>query len=209
MSGVSGEKSEQFLFATAGVQTTPLISVANAPTVYANHLGLSDDAAELSRQLGDLTLDLGSGHEYLAQALSSEAPGTRVVSLNPKLYDEAFRGSIQERNWTSASRLSVAGLAQALPFRSNRFSSAVSLFAFPTVFDETTRVDEVLTTPIEEYQRSYEELVRVLRPGGTAYLGPVWYEAKNMDALSHIPGIDARIVDPPAGTLSALHIIKL
>lgn len=209
--------SPQLRLALDSQQLTPLTGPERALDDYANFLDLPYGAAVLSERLGGLVLDVGSGYEYFGRALSAQT-STRVVSLNPKLLDEPFRTDIAER-WAedpaanATARMSVAGLVQALPFKDNTFDSVVSLFSFPTIFDEQAVKkghSKPEPLPPAEYAPSYQEIVRVLKPGGAAFLGPVWYPGVSAQALQAVSNIIAsyEFVDPPAGSLSALHITK-
>lgn len=131
---------EQLRLALGSQQLTPLTGPERALDDYANFLDVPHSTAALSERLGGLVLDVGSGFEYFGRALSAQT-STRIVSLNPKLLEEPFRTNLADQ-WAedpaanAAARMSVAGLVQALPFKDNTFDSVVSLFSFPTIFDE-------------------------------------------------------------------------
>lgn len=78
---------------------------------------------------------------------------------------------------------SVAALSIALPFKEDSFDTVVSLFALP-----------FWVLP-EDRDKSFREVVRVLKPGGRAYLAPVLDSAieQIQPLLENIDGIDFHI----------------
>ena len=141
---------------------------------YLNTLGITE------QDLKGLVLDLGSGN---MERFSREASqiGKVVVSLNPKLVgsnvvSEAKEGEGFENGWFSDyiesnvpwQRRSVAAIAQRLPFGNETFDTIVSTAAVPGYLAR------------DDYHAAVDEIVRILKPGGKAYFGPI-YEKPDRD----------------------------
>ncbi|MBI2798484.1 class I SAM-dependent methyltransferase [Candidatus Saccharibacteria bacterium] len=117
---------------------------------------------------GDV-LDLGSGD---LDRFSREATrhGIKVTSLDPHLVKQSQRnqvktGSHYEFPWHSDlpwTKNSVAGLAQELPFKAESFDTIVASASAPGYLDP------------RDYDIFLKETNRVLRPGGKAYLFPLF-----------------------------------
>lgn len=111
--------------------------------------------------LGERVLDLGSGRiEKFAQEAAKR--NVEVYSLNPALTLEKHRERL-EKVPESIRKRSVAGFAQELPFKSDVFDSVLSMWAIPYYL----KYDE------EEYENTFKEIIRVLKPGRRAFLIPV------------------------------------
>lgn len=114
--------------------------------------------------LGETVLDLGAGY-------SGELPehaarrGIKVYSLSESFSDEHYRKLLKKHLSSKLNKKFpfTAGLAQELPFKSNSFDSVLSCWAIP-MYLETNK---------EEHEAAFKEIVRVLKPGGKAYLGPL------------------------------------
>lgn len=65
-----------------------------------------------------------------------------------------------------ASRVAAAGLAQRLPFRNASFDRVTSTWAFPTCLYDCGGSNGA-------HVDGYSEILRVLKPGGMARLGPL------------------------------------
>ena len=118
--------------------------------------------------LGKTVLDLGSGMEgQFARAAARR--GIDVYSLSGALGSERFRKilrkeCIKNREERRALNRSVGGLAQELPFKSNVFDSVLSSWAIPYHLEKNKK----------DYEASFREIARVLKPGGKAYLAPIY-----------------------------------
>lgn len=123
---------------------------------YLDLLGITE------HDLGNLVLDLGSGVSELF-ARKAQKRGIGVVTVNPKLSKEQARTTSSEAMKEDASyeRKAVAALAQALPFKDNCFDSVVSVYAVPYYLAPS------------DLSTVFKEIVRVLKPGGKAFLSPV------------------------------------
>jgi SAM-dependent methyltransferase len=114
----------------------------------------ADSAAQLAQYVeldGARMLDVGGGPGYFRDAFS--AAGASYVALDSDVGELAGPGLITER--------SVIGSGMALPFRDDAFDVCYS-----------SNVLEHVPHP----WRMAEEMLRVTRPGGTAFLSyTVWY----------------------------------
>ena len=136
------------------------------------------EAAEYIRQLnirpedleGKRVLDLGAGRDLnFARGLPEENIHAEVVSLSPAF---SFLHPYIARDGAEAGKLAVAGMAEELPFKENTFDTVVMFYV--TLHIDT---DERMTS-------SLNEIVRVLKPEGVAYIGPL------MLVKNQPPGID-------------------
>jgi ubiquinone/menaquinone biosynthesis C-methylase UbiE len=154
-------------------------------------------AAELDVLLesfrGKKILDLGAGSGLgLARGLKELGIECEVHSLSPAFSEpgpaQEVTGFIQDE----ASRLSVAGMAEELPYAANSFDTVAVLHVLEHVRSET-RVAKIL-----------EEITRILRPGGVAHIGPIpdmlpenfmdsWLISKESldNILRHLPDVQA------------------
>ena len=123
---------------------------------YTHELGVTE------HELGSFVLDLGSGLGE-SFALGAQKRGIDVVSVNPKLSEEELRRKTESAVSldTSYRRKAIAALAQGLPFKDNCFDSVISLYAVPVYLLH------------DEYEGVFREIIRVLKPGGRAFLHPV------------------------------------
>jgi ubiquinone/menaquinone biosynthesis C-methylase UbiE len=144
---------------------------------YKDKLRLKDE--DLS---GKKILDLGSGPtSKFAQDVKKRFPETEVVSL-----DYSFKGARRtyfEPSLTKEASEGVAGLDRAkglftaLPFADNSFDVIVSSAAMPLYLNNPKQIEQ-----------SFKEVVRVLRKGGKAHIGPVAYT----DVISKDPKKEIR-----------------
>lgn len=138
---------------------------------YLQSLGISED------DLRGIVLDIGSGkNEQFSK--TAAARGIRVVSLNPRLVIDVQRERVKSPLWgIEWQRRSVAALAQKLPFRDESFDTIVSHYSIPLwILGE------------ENIVTALREVVRVLKRGGKAYLGPP--KPAYTDEAKFIQGLD-------------------
>lgn len=177
-------------------------------TGYSETLGLPRDNLELCDQLGRLVIDIGSGYGQFAHDISKIAAvldmPTKVININPQLTVLDHREVTLDVNGNIKSQTaSIAALVEKLPLCSGVADSIVSSWAFPLCNDE--RDD-----PPEEYVAGYSEIVRVLKPGGMAYVGPTYWPHKNLAVLNKIPNISVRAIESGSdSSLSSIRIRKL
>lgn len=124
---------------------------------------LGDDFMEMRGKLG---LDIGSGR---SEKFSKEGAkiGLKIISMAPYLKDGMPRledGEIDPTFLQDWQKLSVGGIAQEIPFTDNTFDYEVGLFSVPYY----------LPLASEEYEVFFKEVLRTLKPGGNAYLAPVF-----------------------------------
>lgn len=168
-----------------------LWAFAQHPHDYVAYLDLPVDPQERLSVLGARVLDIGAGRGHFAAdtvRLAAEVGGEiQVAQLNPQLLVPSFRKILGR----SATQAAVIGLVQNLPYADESFDSVVSLAAFPTIFNESTYAT------FDDYKKAYDEVVRVLRPGGNAYLGYVGNYALNLNrrALSQTEHAETLAID--------------
>jgi|SRR3990167_2040311 len=125
--------------------------------------------------LSGTVLDIGSG-KFELFSKGAAARGIKVISLNPRLVDEMQREWVKRPvegiEWQERS---VAALAQNLPFQDESFDTIVSHYSIPMWILEEEGVITAL-----------REIVRVLKPGGKAYLGP----PASIGQIEFIKGLD-------------------
>ena len=110
--------------------------------------------------LGKTVLDLGSGTRgRMAEAAAKR--GIEVHLLSAAWNSKFYRKILKDEGF---SKNAIAGLAQELPFKSNVFDSVLSSWAIPMYLENTKK----------EYEDSFREIARVLKPGGKAYLAPIY-----------------------------------
>ena len=125
------------------------------------------EAAEYIKQLnirpedleGKRVLDLGAGRDLnFARGLPEENIHAEVVSLSPAF---SFLHPYIARDGAEAGKLAVAGMAEELPFKENTFDTAVMFYVTMHIVSDQ-RMKACIT-----------EIVRVLKPEGVAYIGPI------------------------------------
>jgi len=129
---------------------------------------------------------LGSGPTVkFAQEVQKNFPGTKVVSLDYS-FEERERSDFSyfptEETRKGAEKVEkISGLFTALPFKNETFDTVVSSAAMP-----------LYLTSLEQIEKAFEEVIRVLKKGGKAYIGPVTYtdiidtDSKKMIQETHI-----------------------
>ncbi len=153
--------------------------------------------------LGKTVLDLGSGVTgKFARDVAKR--GIDIYSLSGAWGSEKIRKAwkeelIKSEEGRKALGRSVAGLAQELPFKSNVFDSVLSSWAIPYHLDDYEENRD-------EFEASFREIARVLKPGGKAYLAPVterlvglkcFNEIKNALKKEGLADIDVQEVKGP------------
>jgi SAM-dependent methyltransferase len=108
---------------------------------------------------GKVVLDLGSGAlEKFSRNLRERGIEAEVYSLNPDYFFQKYRSVIKnQEDWSGNS---VAGLAQALPFKNEKFDRIYGLMSV-TYYED----------PIEKMKSAQawvSEVARILKPGGEA-----------------------------------------
>ncbi len=176
----------------------------DGPYDYYTTLGLSEADDTLCQELGEVVIDIGSGYEEFSvqykEVAAREGIDAEVININPHLSIPEFRSDVTEQLGEQA-RPSVAGLVGELPLRDAIADSVVSSWAFPCTYDERRE-------PEEAYVEPYREIVRVLKPGGTAYVGPTYSVQKNLGALEHVEGVHVEVVEGRSPFMSMLRITK-
>ena len=114
--------------------------------------------------LGEKDLDLGSG---VTGGFAKEAAeqGIEIYSLTPAFNKPGIRKFLKN---------AAAGLVQYLPYKSNVFDSVLSVWAVPAH----------LPSDKKDYIESFKEIVRVLKPGGRAFLAPI-LSTYDFDLVEH------------------------
>jgi ubiquinone/menaquinone biosynthesis C-methylase UbiE len=137
--------------------------------------GLSDYESILDFDKNDFkgktVLDLGSGQtERFSRELKDFDNDTEIVSLNPDYSINHIRKRMPKSE--DHQKMSVAAIAQDLPFGSESFDRIVALYSVPWYYNPQENP--------EAYEAWISEIIRVLKPKGIARLGPVFVEDKNI-----------------------------
>ena len=118
---------------------------------------------------GKTILDVGSGKELLFSREAREA-GITVISMNPELgKDETMRKKLTKKlPWYRNKRLkagvdearsrTMAARAQAIPLQDESVDVITGLFSATSYIKDP-----------EELKQAFDEMMRVLKPGGNAY----------------------------------------
>ncbi len=121
---------------------------------------------------GKVVLDLGAGPEAkLSSGLRKLGITERTISMSP---DYSVPKSQQRVKGANPEAKEVAGLGQALPLANES-------------------VDVVLSLHVTEHQKysellaMVEEVARVLKPGGTAHIGPTFLNEHEQEAMEQDP----------------------
>lgn len=139
---------------------------------YKNILGLQDTDITQAQRI----LDLGSGPTMgFAEDIKKKHPEKEVISVDLALADDE-----QRKLWNTPKDLpGVAALFTNLPFADNSFDLAVSSCAFPLW---------VPKKDIEHIRKGIVEILRVLKPGKKALLGPFIGPWKEREVAPHFSG---------------------
>ena len=130
----------------------------------ADYLNVFDlDESEL---VGKRVLDVGSGL-LMRFAREAKAKGISVVSLNPEFTDKFVRQEAEQydaygrklrfwQKWRNKLPPRVVGIAQYLPFTNDSFDVVTGFLSVPLY----------LPPEKEEIAKAFNEMMRVLKPGG-------------------------------------------
>ena len=156
---------------------------------YCQKLGLPVD-----EWAGKRVLDIGSGLSELF-AEGARKLDINVISQNPVLADNSMvniRKRLARDHESTGGGQTVAALAQELPYKDESFDAEVSLFAVPGYLPEY----------VEQYRKTFNEIIRTLKPGGKAYLFPILPEMEEdpkfnalVDELSTVATVDFQEVE--------------
>ena len=147
---------------------------------YVKYLGVNE------ADLGKTVLDLGSGRtERFAR--TAHEKGIQVFSVSPNLADSNDLNSLDiqkvksrhddmnnpnyDRIKTKDVGRTVAAVAQKLPFKSESFDSVISLWAVPYY------------VPDMDLKKTLEEIMRVLKPRGRGFFGPVSTQRMELEEI--------------------------
>lgn len=128
-----------------------------------------------SNNLEGKVLDIGSAEaERFARDAKKYGYDIETFSVNPKmsskeerdtrkyLIDRRQQAEMFDYNKTLPTPLEpIAALVQNLPFKDETFDTVISCFAMP------------LWIPPSDFEQSFKEICRVLKPGKKAFLGPI------------------------------------
>jgi len=139
---------------------------------------------------GKKVLDLGSG-EMQKFAREAGKLDIEVISLSPKSARQLYRDQAVWANLESLFEPSVpliAGIAQELPFKDQAFDVVVSNWAVPWYIPRDQKA----------YNLAFQEMSRVLKPGGQAFLYPVSEDRKKLArvALGTVAGVSFGLERP-------------
>lgn len=102
-------------------------------------------------------LDVGAGGAGFAKWAKEQGIADKIYSLEPR-----------EEVLTKRDK-SIAALAENIPFRDESFDLVISVFAIPNIYLDEGSADEIK----EKVKNSFNEMVRVLKPGGEIRLASV------------------------------------
>lgn len=116
-------------------------------------------------------LDLGAGPELkLAKELHEQHINAQVVELSPDFIQKSYRKTALKHK--DADTHVVAGLGQNLPFKTEGFDYVLMLHVLdhlPHTEYGNEKVSEEVRNMLPDV---FLEIARVLKPNGTAYIGP-------------------------------------
>jgi SAM-dependent methyltransferase len=129
-------------------------------------------AFEPSDIVGRRVLDIGSGYHRIFGREAEEIGASEVISLDPNILSGMWDGrlgpeKVQAHHAQALADVAtgklVRGLSQEMPFEDRSFDTALALFSVP------------LYLPLHQSERSqtFREILRILKPGGRAFVFPV------------------------------------
>jgi SAM-dependent methyltransferase len=135
---------------------------------YLQKLGLSKQSLKNKK-----ILDIGAGNRMFASYCMKHGVSAEVYSVEGRSEDYIDK-KIEEEIWpdeirNEVEKITVRTLAQKMPFEDNSFEIIVCNSAMPGRDKE--HFGEL--TMEQDLDKSYEEIVRVLKPGGEARLEPL------------------------------------
>jgi len=140
---------------------------------YVHQLNIRTEDLESKR-----VLDLGSGSNLnLARQLPEEGIQAEIISFSPGFYHGKTWDRRAERA-DEAGTLAVAGMAEELPFADRSFDTVLAFYV--TIYLQDSKRIEIVIS----------EMIRVLKPGGVAYIGPIFV----LDPVRKVRGIDTNRV---------------
>jgi len=133
---------------------------------YEDHLGFKRKDLE-----GKRVLELGSGErEIFSKELKESVKDVDIVLLNPDYLNKEYRENISKQ-----SNIRIAAIGQSLPFKDEAFDIILGLYSL-TVFSAPYQNKEGASAWAKE-------ILRVLKSGGKAILGPAGGGKDNEDAV--------------------------
>ncbi|HUQ85712.1 MAG TPA: class I SAM-dependent methyltransferase [Candidatus Limnocylindrales bacterium] len=118
---------------------------------------------------GKTVLDIGSGKE-LKFARQAAKKGVKVISINPELRSPDIRRNLGHPlkrrvlnkiyHTPQPDERTVAAVGQDLPIRDNSIDAITAVESVPRYLKEE-----------EDIRNAFTEMIRVLKPGGIAYVG--------------------------------------
>lgn len=135
------------------------------------HLGLPEDELR-----GKKVADIGAGRRELAAYCLRENISKEVYSIEPNLDHPKFElKRYIDRTWPELAAdldaKTIKGDSESLPFANDTFDIAVNHAALPSFRNLLIagKTDEVRA----RLKKFFEEITRVLKPGGKAYIYPI------------------------------------
>jgi|GEM_PF-1810294 len=125
---------------------------------------------DLSEMQGSSVLDIGGAPKGMF-AREAQELGINLVTLNSNV-DPGYTGSFEFPYGfpeDKESRSTVSALAQQLPFKKGAFDFVVSVATVPAYLPKHE----------SEYRHTFEEMLRVLKPGGKLILFPILAELRD------------------------------
>lgn len=107
-------------------------------------------------------LDVGAGGAEFAKWAKKEGITDKIYSLEPREEILTERGK------------SAAALAENIPFKDESFDLVISIYAIPNIYIGEGSADEIK----EKVKNSFNEMVRILKPGGEVRLASVLMEER-------------------------------
>jgi len=127
-------------------------------------------------------LDIGAGMRDFAGFCIREKINDNIISLEPALnkYPETGISEAIQMHWgkevyNHMQSKTVAGNMEQMPFKNNSFDLIVDNAAMPGFNYSLNEIEQM----IEGVEKAFDEIIRVLKPGGEARLFPLSEESLN------------------------------